>query len=334
VARVALGIAMHQQPLRTLCLFFGVAASALAQQPGAVKKASPFESRIPDGVVLEADVEYGRAGERSLRLDLFRPRNQGDRRLPVVVYIHGGGWERGDKNEGHRVLAELVLSGNYAAVTVAYRLSGEAIWPAQIHDCKAGVRWVRANAGKYGFDPDRIGACGGSAGGHLAAMLGVTGDVKELEGACGNPGYSSLVQCVAATSGAYDFTHFYEQTVGKSNGDRARMVVRQLLGGTPAEQPDTARSASAVTYVSHDDPPFLLGHGTLDPSVPFDQGLTFLAALKNAGVPATFICFENGGHIGGGPQFHERRHVFFDRYLRGQQVEVSAEPIPFAATSQ
>jgi dipeptidyl aminopeptidase/acylaminoacyl peptidase len=142
------------------------------------------------------------------------------------------------------------------------------------------------------------------------------------------------VQCVAATSGAYDFVHFYEQTIGKSNGDRARTVVRQLLGGTPDERPDAARSASAVTYVSTDDPPFLLGHGTLDPSVPFDQCLTFLAALKNAGVPAILIRFENGGHIGGGPVFHERRRVFFDRYLRGQQVEVSAEPIPFPAPSQ
>jgi acetyl esterase/lipase len=307
---------------------------ALAQQPAAVKKASGPEYRIPGGVAFEADVEYGRAGERSLTLDVLRPKNQGDRTLPVVVYIHGGGWQQGSKNEGHRVLSELVLGGNFAAVTVAYRLSGEAIWPAQIHDCKAAVRWVRANARKYGFDPDRIGACGGSAGGHLAAMLGVTGDVNELEGACGNPGYSSRVQCVAATSGAYDFVHFYEQTVGKSNSNRAQTVVRQLLGGTPDELPDTARSASAVTYVSEDDPPFLLGHGTLDPSVPFDQSLTFLAALKKAGVPATFIRFENGGHIGGGPQFHERRQVFFDKYLRGQKVDVSAEPIPFSATSK
>jgi acetyl esterase/lipase len=310
-----------------------MAVSALAQEPAAVRNSSEARYRIPDGVAFEADLEYGRAGQRSLRLDLLRPRNQGDRTLPVVVYIHGGGWQQGNKNEGHRVLSELVLSGNYAAVTVAYRLSGEAIWPAQIHDCKAAVRWVRAHARKYGFDPDRIGACGGSAGGHLAAMLGVTGDVTELEGACGNPGYSSRVQCVAATSGAYDFVHFYEQTSGKSNSNRARMVVRQLLGGTPDERPDAARSASAVTYVTGDDPPFLLGHGTLDPSVPFDQSLTFLAALKNAGVPAIFIRFENGGHIGGGPRFHERRHVFFDRYLRGQKVEVPAEPILFSATS-
>ncbi len=325
---------MHQTYLPVVCLFLVMVASARAQQPAAVKKAAEPEYRIPDGVAFEADVEYGRAGDRSLTLDLFRPKQQGDRTLPVVVYIHGGGWERGNKREGHRVLSELVLEGNYAAVTVAYRLSGEAIWPAQIHDCKAAVRWVRSNAKKYGFDPDRIGVCGGSAGGHLAAIVGVTGDVKELEGACGNPGYSSRVQCVAATSGAYDFVHFYEQTIGKSNSKRAQMVVRQLLGGTPDEQPDAARSASAVTYVSADDPAFLLGHGTLDPSVPFDQSLTFLAALKKAGVPAIFIRFENGGHIGGGPLFQERRHAFFERHLRGQKVDVSAEPIPFSALSK
>ena len=161
---------MHQTYLPVVCLFLVMVASARAQQPAAVKKAAEPEYRIPDGVAFEADVEYGRAGDRSLTLDLFRPKQQGDRTLPVVVYIHGGGWERGNKREGHRVLSELVLEGNYAAVTVAYRLSGEAIWPAQIHDCKAAVRWVRSNAKKYGFDPDRIGVCGGSAGGHLAAI--------------------------------------------------------------------------------------------------------------------------------------------------------------------
>jgi acetyl esterase/lipase len=324
---------MHRNFLAPSCLFFGMIGSALAQQPAAVKKAAAPEYRIPDGVAFEGDLEYGRAGKRSLKLDLFRPRDQGGRILPVVVYIHGGGWQRGDKREGHRVLSELVQTGNYAAVSASYRLSGEATWPAQIHDCKAAVRWVRASAGKYGFDPDRIGACGGSAGGHLAAMLGVTGDVSALEGACGNPGYSSRVQCVAATSGAYDFIHFYAQTIGKANSQRAQTVVAQLLGGTPDERPDAARSASAVTYVSADDPPFLLGHGTRDDSVPFDQSLTFLAALQKAGVPATFIRFENGGHIGGGPPFHERRLVFFEKYLRGQKVEVSAEPIPIAAPS-
>src|SRR5262249_36362207 len=159
-------------------LSLSMAVPTVAQQPAAVKQASPAQYTIPDGVALEADLEYGRAVERSLTLDLFRPKNQGTRTLPVIVYIHGGGWQQGNKNEGHRVLSELVQSGNYAAVTIAYRLSGEAIWPAQIHDCKAAVRWVRASARKYGFDPDRIGACGGSAGGHLAAMLGVTGDVN------------------------------------------------------------------------------------------------------------------------------------------------------------
>jgi acetyl esterase/lipase len=325
---------MNRMYLPPLCFVLGTAVSALAQEPAAAKKAVAPEYAIPEGVVFEADVEYGRVGERRLTLDLFRPRNLGDRVLPVVVYIHGGGWERGDKKEGHKVLSELVLTGHYAAVTVGYRLSGEATWPAPIHDCKAAVRWVRANARKYGFDPDRIGACGGSAGGHLAAMVGVTGDVNALEGTCGSPGYSSRVQCVAATSGAYDFTHFYEQTTGKSNSTRAQTVVRQLLGGTPDEKPDVARSASPVTYVTPDDPPFLLGHGTLDPSVPFDQGLTFLAALKQAGVPVTFIRFENGGHTGGGPRFQERRQVFFDKYLRGEKVEIPAEAIPFPAASQ
>ncbi len=322
---------MHKTYVTAVGLSLGLVVSALAQPPAAVKKPAEPEFQIPEDVAFTADVVYGRAGQRSLTLDLFRPRNQGARMLPVVVYIHGGGWERGTQKEGYKVLSELAQSGEYAAVTVAYRLSSEAIWPAQLHDCKAAVRWIRANATKYGFDPARIGTCGGSAGGQLAAMLGMTGDVTELEGACGSPGYSSRVQCVAATAGVYDFPHLYPQTEGKSNGNRARTVVRQLFGGTPDERPDAARSASAVTYVSGDDPPFLLGHGTLDPTVPFDQSLTLLAALKTAGVPTTFIRFENAGHMGGGPRFSERRRVFFDKYLRGQKVDVSAEPIPFPA---
>src|SRR6476659_4673521 len=184
----------------TYCLLGGCVMTAVAQQPKAAKNPAEVDFKIPDGVVCNANVEFGCAGERALLLDVLRPKSQGERRLPVVVYIHGGGWEHGDKNEGHRVLCELALTGDYAAVTVAYRLSDEAIWPAQIYDCKAAVRWVRANAKKYGFDPEHIGVCGGSAGGQLAAMVGVTGDRNELEGDGGNPGYSSRVQCVAATS--------------------------------------------------------------------------------------------------------------------------------------
>ena len=233
----------------------------IVQTPAQEKKAPP-PFTPPKNVILEADVEYGRAGERSLKLDLLRPKDQGDKVLPVIVLIHGGGWRRGDKESGRWSMSGFAATGNYVGVTVGYRLSGEAIWPAPIHDCKAAIRWLRANADKYKTDPQKIGVFGGSAGGHLVALLGTSGDVKELEGENGSPGYSSRVQCVVDYCGPTDFLHFAEQA-----GAGGKVAVEQLLGGPPAEHQAEARAASPITWVSKDAPPFLIAHGTQDKTV-------------------------------------------------------------------
>ena len=287
----------------------------------AQQKAAP-DFRLPDNVVLEADLEYGRAGDRSLKLDLLRPKNQGETQLPVVVAIHGGGWQQGSKESFRGLAAALAGTGNYVGISVGYRLTGEAIWPAQIHDCKAAIRWIRANADKYKIDEKRIGATGHSAGGHLVALLGTSGDVKELEGDCGNPGYSSRVACVVDYCGPSDFLHFLEQ-----RGAGGRGAVMKLFDGLPAEHVDAARAASPVTWASSDDPPFLIFHGTEDMTVPFAQGQGMAAALEKAAANVTFVRVEGAGHGLRGRELNERRQNFFDRYLRGQSVEIPATTI-------
>lgn len=273
-------------------------------------------------VEIETDVEYGKAGERPLKLDVIKPKEPKGDALPVVVFIHGGGWRAGDKRGGIARLAPLVATGQYVGVSVGYRLSGEATWPAQIHDCKAAVRWIRANAERLGADPKRIGVWGSSAGGHLVNMLGTSGDVTELEGECGSPDESSRVSCVVAFCGPADLLARKE-----FEGGRRPSAVDQLLGGKIEEHRDLARQASPITYVSDDDPPFLLVHGDADPIVPYEQAEMFRDALKKAGVDVTLLTIKGGGHGIGGPEVIRRVHLFFDRHLRGQDVEIPDEPI-------
>jgi acetyl esterase/lipase len=280
------------------------------------------EIKLPDNVVLEADIEYGRAGDRSLKLDLFRPKDQRDQVLPLVVAIHGGGWEAGNKESFHWLAGSLANTGKYVGVSVGYRLTGEAIWPAQIHDCKAAIRWVRANADKYKIDPQRIDVSGHSAGGHLVALLGTSGDVKELEGDGGHPGYSNRVSCVVDLCGPSDFLHFLEQ---RGSGGRGSVI--KLFGGPPADHQEAALAASPVTWASADDPPFLIFHGTEDKTVPFAQSESLAEALTKAGASVTFVRVEGVGHGLPGREISERHRNFFERHLRQQSVEIPATPI-------
>jgi len=304
------------------------------RRPGADAKpgveAKPGQRRMPavdtSKLNLERDVEYGRAGDRPLLMDIARPKEPSAARLPVIVFIHGGGWRAGDKSTGLPRIAEFVAEGNYVGASVGYRLSGEAIWPAQIYDCKAAIRFLRANAAKYGIDPDRIGIWGSSAGGHLVNLLGTSGDVKELEGDCGTPGVSSRVTCVVPFCGPTDFVN-PEGIEGK----REPTSLMALLGGKLEEKKAEAKAASPITYVTADDPPFFLVHGTADPTVPYVQATRFKEALEKAGVKVNLLSLEGGGHAIGGPEVIQRVHTFFDKYLRGKDAEIKTETIPAPA---
>ena len=289
--------------------------------------------RLPESVTREKDIPYAGTDNPRQRLDLYLPKTpKEDRPLPVIAYIHGGAWMGGDRASGGP-LAGLVASGDFAGISIGYRLSTEATWPAQIHDCKAAIRWLRANARKYHLDPDRIGIIGESAGGHLVAMLGTSGDVEALEGDLGpNKGTSSRVRCVVDEFGPAELL-----TMGDSPSRMSHYAAdspeSRLLGGAILDHKELARAASPITYVSKDDPPFLIIHGDADPLVPFSQSERLSKALRNAGVECHFIRVKDGGHGGfHNPELPRRIRQFFDRHLRGQAGTVSEEAVPNLAS--
>ncbi len=280
---------------------------------------APANTRLPENVKLLADIQYADSNLPAQRLDLLLPeKRETEAPLPVVVFIHGGGWRNGTKDGGRRQVAPYVASGRYIGVSVEYRLSGEAIWPAQIHDCKAAIRWIKAHAREYNLNPDKIGVWGTSAGGHLVSMLGVSAGNPELEGNLGlHTKYDTRVACVADYFGPADLN-----TMGGRH-NQPDSPPSLLLGAPLGENPDKARAASPLTYVSEGDAPVFIAHGEADPTVPFQQSLDFAAALEKAKVPTYLQTITKGAHGGfDGPKLDARLRDFFSKYLRGEEVTV------------
>ena len=250
---------------------------------------------IPGGATVHRDLVYAQVGERKLPLDLYLPKS--DKPLPVVIWIHGGGWRNGGK--GNAGPARALIEQGYAVVDVEYRLSGEAIFPAQIQDCKAAIRWVRANKQKYNLDADHIGVWGGSAGGHLVALLGTSGDVEEFETDT-HSNYSSRVQAVCDWFGPTDLLQMNEQAIPGStmDHDAADSPESQLVGGPIQQQPymALAEKANPIEYVSEDDPPFLIVHGDDDKLVSYRQSELLQAALTKVGVQSKLQIEPGAGH--------------------------------------
>lgn len=271
-----------------------VTSFAAAQQQQQRKAGAPAPVvpafRLPDTVELRRDIVYARYGPRELRLDLFLPKARPSSPMPAIVYIHGGGWRNGNRSAFHRQAAHMATLG-YAGACIEYRLSGEAIWPAAIHDAKAAVRWVRSQAGELGIDSRRIGAAGGSAGGHLAALLGTTSHRKDLEGPGGHAKFASRVRAVAAFNPAVDLVSFGKQT--RANLDNS---IAAFLGKTYVESPTLWELATPITHVSARSAAFLFLHGNADTTVPMQQSLDMQARLKAAGVVAEFFPAEGAAH--------------------------------------
>jgi acetyl esterase/lipase len=262
------------------------------------------------------DLVYARVGQRELLLDLYLPQDAPEP-LPVVVWIHGGAWRVGSKEDSP---AARMAERGYAVASIGYRLSQEAIFPAQIHDCKAGVRWLRANAGRYGLDPGRIGAWGASAGGHLAALLGTSGGVGDLEGELGNLAASSRVQAVCDFFGPSDFARMNDER-GIMDHDAADSPESQFIGGSVQSCPHLVARANPITYVSAGDPPFLMVHGGADRTVPPNQSELLYRTLRQAGVEAELHIVPGAGHGFQGATPAQRATIdrwvdaFFDRHL-------------------
>ena len=275
---------------------------------------------LPFGVVRAAGeiqfdqgLEYSRPEGVSLQLNMARPKNAKGP-LPCVLCIHGGGFRAG-KREGYDSLIRTLAGEGYAAVTISYRLAPQHRFPAAVHDTKAAVRWLRANAGKYGIDPRRIGVTGGSAGGHLAQFLGVTGDVEEFEGGGGNPDVSSRVNCVVNVYGPSDFTKSYGKSV-----DAAEVLPLFLGGNLETALPAHIRS-SPLNWVTPNASPTLCIHGTDDKYVAHEQAEWLVERLKKCGVEADLLTLQGAGHgfKGKDAETADRAMIaFFNRHLKNK----------------
>lgn len=262
------------------------------------------------------DIEFATVDGHSLKLDLYLPK---DENPPLVVWIHGGGWRGGSKE---RCFVKWLADDGYAVASISYRLTDKAIFPAQIHDCKAAVRWLRANAERFGYRTERIAVAGASAGGHLAALLGTSGGVKELEGTVGGHlDQSSRVDAVIDFYGATDFVLRSKTQPGRAN--KKGSVVYLLLGGGANEKVELAKLASAAYHVTADDPPFLVFHGDQDKKVLPDQSERIRDVYEKAKLLITVHFLRGSGH--GGSEFFEgqqrkRMVEFLDRHLRPKKT--------------
>jgi acetyl esterase/lipase len=303
-----------------LCIFC-ISLTFAAQTPPAKPKLKPsVVTPVPAGVKALKNLEYGKIGERKLLVDLFLP-EKAEGKLPVIVWIHGGGWRSGSKEDCFALQTGFVQKG-FAVASVGYRLTDEAIFPAQIEDCKSAVRWLRANADKYNLDADHIGAWGSSAGGHLVALLGTTGDIETFDKG-DNLQFSSAVQAVCDYYGPVDFQAFvttpgYERHAGPESAET------RLIGGQVLDNPEKAKKVSATTYVSKGDAPFLIIHGDKDPTVPVGQSIMFYDMLKKADVNADYHCIDGAKH--GGPEFSNpeiisKVEIFFKKHLTSPTQE-------------
>jgi acetyl esterase/lipase len=258
-------------------------------------------------VLVYKDLSYVPNGSALQKLDLYVPESC-EEPLPLIVWIHGGGWKAGSKD----YCPPLMWSRKgYAVASVNYRLSQVAKFPAQIEDCKAAVRWLRAHAEKYGIHPDHVAVWGGSAGGHLASLVGTAGDVAAWEE--GHPSNSSRVEAVIDWYGRADLT-----PVSKDPA-YANSLSASLLGGSGSRMAELAREASPIMHVSEDDPPFLIMHGDGDKVVPVQQSRAFAEALRKVGVKVNLVVLKGAGH--GGSVFLQPEQVsvidaFLNRYLR------------------
>ena len=257
------------------------------------------------------DIEYARPNGYPLLLDLYLPERAQDESVPVVLWVHGGGWKNGSKEKAK---AAWLAEEGYAVVSINYRLTDVAQWPAQIDDCREAVRWARRNSSVFGFDLDRIGTWGSSAGGHLVALMGTLPYPE-------NESVSSRVQAVCDWFGPTELLTMPPNNVGegRTEEDVANSNGAKLLGCTVKDCPELARQASAYDNVSKDDAPFLIMHGDEDPGVPIQQSIQFYERLRKTGVPVQYEVVEGAGHGGklfDTPEVKATVRAFFDQYLK------------------
>lgn len=280
----------------------------------------------PPGFIALRNLDYAGQGNSRQKLDLYLPEKPADKPLPLIAYIHGGGWEGGDKSDTG-LLFELIKSGGYAGASIGYRFTDQGPMPVQIHDVKAAMRWLNAHAKAHGIDSAKIGLTGISAGGHLVSLLGTSQGVAELDGSVGTPGELPKITCVANFCGPANFLTFNKPGTSIIVGDKPGSALFKLFGGPMSQHPVEAKAASPVTYVSSDDPPFLHIHGTADNLVPYAQAQEFDAALEKAGVSSTLLTGKDAPHVFFSADLLSKMRVFFDKHLQGKPGEIKEGPV-------
>jgi acetyl esterase/lipase len=261
-----------------------------------------------------ADIEYVRIGDKALQLDLYQP--DGVANAPLLVWVHGGAWEAGSKSP---MPATALVEHGYAIASVDFRPASAAVFPGQVHDLKAAIRFLRATAATYGYDAERIGILGASSGAHLAVLVATTHGSAELEGTLGEHGdESSAVQAIVSYFGASNLTTILAQSTPFGVGIRTP-ALKRLLGALPEENVTLARLASPVFHVDANDPPLLLLHGDQDPQMPINQSHELPGAYEQLGLMAVFIVLHGaaqGGDAFFAPHTVESVAAFHDTHLR------------------
>ncbi len=268
---------------------------------------------VPDNVIFERGIKYANPDGQQLQLNLARPK-AATGPLPMVLCIHGGGFRAGHRDGNNALCLKLAQRG-FVAATVSYRLAPKYQFPAAVHDVKAAVRWLRANAAKYQIDPARIGVTGDSAGGHLAQFLGVTAGVKEFEGDGGNADQSSRVACVVNRYGPSDFTKSYAKSVD------AAEVLPLFLGGDLRTALQRHIQSSPLNWVTPEAAPTLILHGTEDKYVAYEQGVWLRDRLQACGVEVELMTFAGAGHGFKGADAEKAEQTtfgFFEKHLKGK----------------
>lgn len=265
-----------------------VAYAVLAAQPSAQPIADAAAKHpASSDLFISRDLEYARYGATRLFLDLYRPSRSEHSRLPLIVVIRGGGWRRGDK-EGFAFIARYLARSGFATACIEYRTSEKAKFPAAVHDVKASVRWARAHAAQFGFDADRIGLIGCSAGGQLAALVGTSADDPRLEGLGGNSGNSTRVAAVVAMAPVTDFRLTWSKPNGKDGAE--------FLGAGLHEDDARIALASPVTHVSRQAAPLLLIHSRTDKEVLYEQSTLMKARYAEVGADVQLVTFDEAPH--------------------------------------
>lgn len=304
----------------------------------ALAAVSASAAPAPAGTKALLDLAYVTNPHPLQKLDLYLPEKAGQP-VPLILWIHGGGWRSGDKAGGGALVKGDYAQRGYALASMNYRLSGDSKFPAMIEDCKSAIRWLRAHAKEYNIDPTRIGVWGPSAGGHLVALLGATGNIRDFD-VGENLDQSSAVQAVCDFYGPNDL--LYEATHNEANG-RAKgnyketdSAYYQMLGGSFHEKPyqDLLIRANPIPYLTKKVPPYLIVQGDSDALVSYHQAELLYAALQANGTPVHFHTIRGGGHGRGfdGKELSDLVAAFFDYRLLGK--ETAAAKWPLATTSE